>query len=74
MEEKLNWKQKMVVVIMDILLIIELVVSIGIASQQPGDFTFLFIKLYVPALLITVITGRICIRKLQASSTQTVKA
>jgi len=63
-EDKMNGKQKLIVVVMDLLLLIELAVAVYLGYQQQENLTVIFLRTYVPAMLITVILARISIRKL----------
>ncbi len=64
LEDKLNGKQKLIVVAMDLLLLIELAVAVYLGYQHQENLTVIFLRTYVPAMLITVILARIGIRKL----------
>ncbi|MFZ0134775.1 MAG: hypothetical protein WAK95_19725 [Desulfobacterales bacterium] len=64
LEDKLNGKQKLIVVLMDLLLLIELAVAVYLGYQHQENLTVIFLRTYVPAMLITVILARIGIRKL----------
>ena len=63
---KLNPNQRLVVIIMDILLLIELAVAIYLGYQDQSNLTVIFLRTYVPAILITILLARICIRKLDS--------
>jgi hypothetical protein len=63
MASQLNKRQNIVVVVMDILLLAELTVSIYIGHGNPDTMAGIFIRAYVPALLTTVIAGRLLIRR-----------
>jgi hypothetical protein len=63
-EDKMNGKQKLIVVVMDLLLLIELAVAVYLGYQHQENLTVIFLRTYVPAMLITVILARIGIRKL----------
>ncbi|MGA8239857.1 MAG: hypothetical protein WB818_04735 [Desulfobacterales bacterium] len=63
-EDKMNGKQKLIVVVMDLLLLIELAVAVYLGYQHQENLTVIFLRTYVPAMLITVILARISIRKL----------
>ena len=63
-EDKMNGKQKLIVVVMDLLLLIELAVAVYLGYQQQENLTIIFLRTYVPAMLVTVILARIGIRKL----------
>jgi hypothetical protein len=62
--DKMNKKQKLIVVVMDLLLLIELAVAVYLGYQQQENLTIIFLRTYVPAMLVTVILARIGIRKL----------
>jgi hypothetical protein len=64
MMNKLNTKQRLVVIIMDLLLLIELAVAVYLGYQDQSNLTVVFLRTYVPAMLITVLGARLCIRKL----------
>ncbi|MFZ0241647.1 MAG: hypothetical protein WAL90_08375 [Desulfobacterales bacterium] len=64
LEDKLNGKQKLIVVAMDLLLLIELAVAVYLGYQHQENLTVIFLRTYVPAMLITVVMARIGIRKL----------
>lgn len=64
LEDKLNGKQKLIVVVMDLLLLIELAVAVYLGYQHQENLTVIFLRTYVPAMLITVVLARIGIRKL----------
>ena len=63
---KLNPKQRLVVVLMDLLLLIELAVAVYLGYQDQPNLTAIFLRTYVPAMVITVLLARICIRRLGA--------
>ncbi|MDP4978847.1 MAG: hypothetical protein NWQ21_05280 [Desulfobacterales bacterium] len=63
-EDKMNGKQKLIVVVMDLLLLIELAVAVYLGYQHQENLTVIFLRTYVPAMLITVVLARISIRKL----------
>ena len=63
-EDKMNGKQKLIVVVMDLLLLIELAVAVYLGYQHQENLTVIFLRTYVPAMLVTVILARISIRKL----------
>jgi hypothetical protein len=63
-EERLNNRQRAVVVIMNLLLLIELTVCMYLGQQDPGDLTLFFLKTFLPAALATLISARLLIRRL----------
>jgi hypothetical protein len=65
----MNGKQKMVVVLMDLLLLTELCVSVYISQHSARDVTSVFLTTFLPAMLITVALARIAIRLFRAKET-----
>ena len=66
MEKKLNLKQKLFVVFLDIVVIIELAGSLGWANQFGESLTPVFLKTYLPIVFVTLIIGKFCLNKLQS--------
>ena len=61
----MNRRQKMVVLAMDLLLLVELGYSIY-RGQQPGaDLTLVFLTYFIPSLIVTVALARRLIRRWQ---------
>jgi hypothetical protein len=58
-----NIKQKIAVVMINILILAELAFSLYIGSKDQ-DMVLTFLKIYVPAVIVTLILGRIFIRRL----------
>ena len=59
----MNIKQKLIVFIMDVLLLAELGVSIYFAYRDPENLTIVFLKIYVPALVVTIVTARLMLKR-----------
>ena len=59
----MNIKQKIAVVSINVLVLAELALSLYLGSKDP-DMVLTFLKIYIPALLITLFLGRIFVRKL----------
>ena len=59
----MNIRQKLVVIIMDVLLLVELGISIYLGYRNPEDLTIVFLKTYVPALIVTVVAARVMLRR-----------
>lgn len=66
----MNIKQKMVVVLMDVLLLAELALAIYLGVRDLDNLTVVFLKTYVPAAAVTVAAARICIRRLASRPAQ----
>jgi hypothetical protein len=59
----LNARQKIVVLTMDLMLLVELGYSIY-RGQQPGaDLTLVFLQYFVPSVIVTVAAARYLIRR-----------
>jgi hypothetical protein len=63
MNERMNLKQKIALVAINILILAELAFSLYIGSKDQ-DMVLTFLKIYVPAVILTLILGRIFIRRL----------
>jgi hypothetical protein len=63
MNQGMNIKQKIAVVVINLLVLAELAFSIYLGSRDQ-DMVITFLKIYVPALVITLFLGRVFIRKL----------
>jgi hypothetical protein len=61
---KFNRKQTLVVVLMDLVLLTALCVAVYLSRTGSGDVTFVFLKVFVPVVLLTVAAARIAIRRL----------
>lgn len=61
--DRLNPKQRIVVVVMDILLLAEIAFCMYQGQKNPDYMTIIFLKLYLPMLLITVLGARLCIKR-----------
>lgn len=60
-----NLKQKIVVLVMDLMLLAELGYSIYLGATTGGDVTLVFLKNFVPAVILTVAGSRWLIRRWQ---------
>jgi hypothetical protein len=70
----MNLKQKLVVVTMDLLLLLELGYSVY-RGQQPGaDLTMVFLQYFVPSVIVTVMVARYFIRRWQEDPPATAAA
>jgi len=66
-EERLNRKQRVVVVLMNVLLLIELTISMYLGQQDPANLTVVFLKTFLPMCAVTMVASRIVVRRLQAN-------
>jgi hypothetical protein len=59
----MNSKQKIVVVVMDILILAELFYSIVQAKSNPEYMTPIFFQYFVPLVIITLVLARILVKR-----------
>jgi hypothetical protein len=69
----MNIKQKMTVVIMDILILAQLSYSIYRGQQNAGDMVPIFFKTFIPLVIGTLIIGRIVIKRLRTKEQTSIK-
>lgn len=67
--KRLNYKQRLVVVAMDLLLLTELTCSIFIAHHDMENVTAIFLRTFIPLALLTLIGTKIAIKCLDISET-----
>ena len=60
----MNLKQRIVIVVMDGLLLTELAVSMYLGWRDPDNLTVVFLRTFLPAVVVTVVAARICIKRL----------
>jgi hypothetical protein len=58
-----NIKQKLTVVVMDILLLSELGFCVYLGHMQPEDMAAIFLRNFIPMVMITLIAARVVIRR-----------
>jgi hypothetical protein len=63
MNEGMNLRQKIAVVVINILILAELAFSLYMSSRDQ-DMVLTFLKIYIPAVVATLVVGRIFIRRL----------
>ena len=63
MNKPMNLKQRLVVIVMDLLLLAELAVAIYLGYQNQEQLTLIFLRTYVPAMAVTVVLARICFER-----------
>jgi len=64
MRQENNRKQNIVLIMVDTLVLLELMVSIYLGYQNPENITAVFLKTYIPVVIVTIIIGRFFIRRL----------
>ena len=60
---ELNARQRWAVVAMDVAMLAEVTVSVYLASQQPDEFTPVFMKVFFSMLIPTLAAGIFAIRR-----------
>lgn len=66
MDKGMNFKQRIVLIVMDMLILIELMFSIYLGYRNQENITIIFLKTYIPAVIVTIIVGRVFIKKLRS--------
>lgn len=61
----MNMQQKITVGVVDIAILVELCVSIFVASRDPENLTSIFVKCFFAMLIPTLILAKVIIRKLR---------
>ena len=64
----LNLRQKLVVITLDVLLLIELCIAMYFANLSPESFTPTFVKTFFSLLLPTVLTGLFFLRRFKTKA------
>lgn len=67
----MNFKQRVVVIIADIMLLAQLSYSIYVAQQTPAEIALVFMKIFFPLVLVTLIAGRYFIKKFRSPFDET---
>lgn len=60
----MNVKQKIVILVMDAALLLELALTMYFGSRDPENLMVFFLKTFIPAVVLTIIAARICMRRL----------
>jgi hypothetical protein len=66
--DELNFKQKIVVITLDVLLLVELCIAMYFANLVPEAFTPTFVKTFFSLLFPTVLTGLFFLRRLKTKA------
>jgi hypothetical protein len=66
--DKLNLGQKLVIITLDVLLLVELCIAMYFANLAPDAFTATFVKTFFSLLLPTVLTGLFFLRRLKTKT------
>lgn len=68
--DNFNTRQKLALLCMDILLLVELTLCVYFSHQDKANMPYLFLRSYVPLCLGTFFLFRLVIRKLQTPATE----
>jgi hypothetical protein len=66
----MNLAQKITIVIMDLLLLIELCVGMYLATRQPDAFTLVFVRSFLMMCVPTLITAKILVSRLRSKDSE----
>jgi hypothetical protein len=66
--DELNFKQKLVVITLDVLLLVELCIAMYFANLAPEAFTPTFVKTFFSLLLPTVLTALFFLRRFKTKT------
>ncbi len=66
----MNFRQKVGVAILDVIILVELAVSIYFANRNPGDFASIFFLMFFSLLVPTLILARFVIKGLRSPEPQ----
>ena len=66
----MNFWQKVGVAILDVIILVELAVSIYFANRNPGDFASIFFLMFFSLLVPTLILARFVIKGLRSPEPQ----
>ncbi len=69
MEKKLNFKQKLFVIFLDVIILAELTASLYWANGFGESMTSMFLKTYLPVVFLTLALGKYCLTKLECAET-----
>ncbi len=66
----MNFRQKVAVIAMDVMIIAELCISIIFANQDVENFNPIFFKYFFSMLIPTLIIARIAVKRLRSKETE----
>ncbi|MFZ1984988.1 MAG: hypothetical protein WAU91_11285 [Desulfatitalea sp.] len=64
-EDRLSKKQRWVVLAMNLLLLAELTLSMYWGQQDPENMSVIFLKTFVPSVVVTLVATRLLMRRFQ---------
>ena len=66
----MNLAQKITIVVMDLLLLIELCIGMYLANRQPDAFTLVFVRSFLMMCVPTLIAAKILVNRLRAKGSE----
>lgn len=72
-KKEMNIRQKMVIAIMDVLIIVEMCISIYFANQHPSNFEPMFFKLFLAMAVSTFLISMMYVRRLRSIQPELIK-
>lgn len=70
-ERRLNGKQKIVVIVMNLLLLAELTYCMYVGHQESEYMASFFLRTFFPMVIATVVLARLLVRKFHSEKTST---
>jgi len=67
-EERLNHRQRTVIVVMNLMLLAELTICMYVGQQDPDNLTLFFLETFLPSAGLTLIGARMLIRRLKTAT------
>ena len=67
-EERLNPKQRWVVVAMNLLLLAELTLGMYWGQQDPENLSAIFLRTFIPSAAMTIVAARLMLRRFKNGS------
>jgi uncharacterized membrane protein YhaH (DUF805 family) len=64
-EDRLNRRQRWVVVAMNLLLLAELTLGMYWGQQDPENMSAVFLRIFVPSAAMTIVAARLMLRRLR---------
>lgn len=61
----MNWRQKIIIGVTDVLILAELTFAIYMANLNPDEFTSVFFKYFFAAFVPTIIAAIVLVKRLQ---------
>jgi hypothetical protein len=69
-EQRLTSRQRIVVIIMNLMLLAELAWAMYHGHQDPDNLTAVFLRTFIPAAAVTLAAARLLLRRLQPATSE----